>query len=538
MKKTYPQKALIKLSGLLTLVLMLLIANGCHKDSTYQDISQNITDTEVLAAQTWYNNTYLNSTTVKTNGVGNTISFAKIIHANWQKAVKYNRFGKTVIEMPDDKSGNILPTFKSLHKAFSSKYIKSSVLILKDNKGYSSYIMTIIADSIYLKNDFVKLANNTYSKKDADFTGTVLYFTPAGKYVSGYAYRQGKLLIPSTLANQTTSNKVNDYGECIDWYLQYRDAQTGVLLDEEYLYTTCPGGGADDGAIPNCSTNGVTGLAPGSKVQINSMEPDPDPTTDPGTGFPDPTTSTCTVPDIIDSLLKKTFPCASKLIIDSLKKIPGFSALTSAFNTPLYPSLIYVNGTLPWNASGINGSTTYQYGLTTSGTPSNASSTITLNTSMLQNSSMLLIASVAIHETLHGVINYNIEWAGGNIVDGHESWMDGLNSWYLINGLPSNFRDHYEMMDYYFNQSVAILAQWDHNQHTQKEYIMAMLTGLDNPGTNSNSDPNFATKAQLLATEYATLKSNNNISDTDLDNFKTANNNATSTAKLPTGGCN
>jgi hypothetical protein len=54
--------------------------------------------------------------------------------------------------------------------------------------------MTIMADSDYLNNDLTKLARNTYRKRDADFSGMVLYFTPDGKLVNGWRYRNGQLV--------------------------------------------------------------------------------------------------------------------------------------------------------------------------------------------------------------------------------------------------------------------------------------------------------------------------------------------------------
>jgi len=67
----------------------------------------------------------------------------------------------------------------------------SSFLLLSDGKNFEAYIMTVMADPAYLKNDHSKLSHNTYQKHDADFTGHVFYFTPKGEYLSGYAYKNG-----------------------------------------------------------------------------------------------------------------------------------------------------------------------------------------------------------------------------------------------------------------------------------------------------------------------------------------------------------
>lgn len=87
-----------------------------------------------------------------------------------------------------DKNVNLSTTFN-----FNKSYSKSSFLILKNGNDYSAYIMTIVADSAYLKNDFSKLSNNTYRKHDKDFSGDLIYYTPKGEFVSGWHYSNGKI---------------------------------------------------------------------------------------------------------------------------------------------------------------------------------------------------------------------------------------------------------------------------------------------------------------------------------------------------------
>ena len=246
------------------------------------------------------------------------------------------------------------------------------------------------------------------------------------------------------------------------------------------------------------------------------------------------TTTMTTNLTITDSLLKARFPCAAKLIVDSLLKLPSYDSLVVGFLG--VPKLAYKDSSMEWNIPS-NNSQLFHYGETVTGIPTPASATINLNTSMLQNSSQLLIASVTIHETLHAVMRYDLVYAGYNLQNNDSSWMDDINSWIFLKGLPSNFSNHYEMMDYYFNQAVSILAQWDNNQHTRKDYEMAMLTGLNNPGANTG-DPNYITEVQMLQTEYDNLKAKFSITENDLNTFKTANSIATQSVRLPTGGCN
>lgn len=87
------------------------------------------------------------------------------------------------------------------------------------------------------------------------------------------------------------------------------------------------------------------------------------------------------------------------------------------------------------------------------------------------------------------------------------------------------------MLDDYFDKATAILAQFDNNAHTTKDYRMAMLFGLDNA-----TDGNASQKA-TLQTEFNSLLTKYNITSTDLNNFNSNNLNST-TNKLPTSGCN
>lgn len=118
---------------------------------------------------------------------------------------------------PDSKFGTILKKKVNNH-AYSKTYTRSSFLLLKGPKGYQAYIMTIVADSSYIKNDPAKLANNTYRQHDADFSGLVLYFTPKGKYVNGYAYQNEQLVTSASQVQSSGKTQVQLARICTDWY--------------------------------------------------------------------------------------------------------------------------------------------------------------------------------------------------------------------------------------------------------------------------------------------------------------------------------
>jgi len=176
-----------------------------------------------------------------------------------------------------------MTTGKVLYK---QQYSRSSFLLLNDGKSYQAYVMTIIADSAYINGDISKLALTTYRKRDPTFTGVVAYFTPTGKFVSSYGYKNGTLIAPPpssssaiALAKPTVRSSINSVPvkiaavavpECIDWY--WNTYENDVLVSSEYLYTTCSdvaSGGSSDGS----SSGGGTSPAPTPCIPPASTPP-------------------------------------------------------------------------------------------------------------------------------------------------------------------------------------------------------------------------------------------------------------------------
>ncbi|MBB5396347.1 hypothetical protein [Mucilaginibacter sp. AK015] len=238
--------------------------------------------------------------TVHTNGNGTGFDLSQKVKPDWPHATRYTRLGKDVIEMPicpDSKFKSILKK-KINNQAYSKSYTRSSYLLLKDVKGYKAYIMTIVADSSYIKGDPGKLANNTYRQHDADFSGLVLYFTPKGKYLNGYAYKNGQLVESGSAVQSQGRTRVQLAERCIDWY--YDVYVNGVFVGSIYLYTTCntpnpqdPGSSGSPAPPNRCDTQGpLSPSTPNSPstpsvptalsghVVVNNV---------PGGGFPPPT---------------------------------------------------------------------------------------------------------------------------------------------------------------------------------------------------------------------------------------------------------
>lgn len=291
---------------IILLTFSLLLINSCRKDE--KNTQQTILLPDVSLARSWYESTYPAVTggdkksTSAIHPKGTFLDLSQFIKPDWQHPVSYVKQSKGVIELPIDPGSKISSTLKNIvnNNTYADKAnSRSSFIFLKDKNGYKAYIMTIIADASYLKNDLSKLANNSYRKHDADFSGLVLYFTPKGKYLNGYRYTNGKLIIASpankaqTTATKSNKLKVNkEEPVCIDWYWDtYVD---GELVSEEYLYTTCSGGddtggGGGGGATPPppCTPSGGGAIESGGKLSVNVVAPPTDPIGD-DPGYPPP----------------------------------------------------------------------------------------------------------------------------------------------------------------------------------------------------------------------------------------------------------
>lgn len=297
-------------------ILSTVLIYSCRKDHS-SNATLSATDLKIAEAKSWYQHVYPTTVSNKSSAIRNnalnTTELNQLISPDWQHGNAYTRFNREVIELPADPSVNFGSALmdKEKNKLLSNKaYSKSSFILLKSDKGYDAYVMTLIADSDYINKHPEKLDHNTYSKRDADFSGLVLYFTPKGKYVSGWRYKNGNILQPSSSntaqpgVTKTQSITHATAPTCLDWYLvTYED---DVRVSEIYLYTTCTsgadegGGGGGATAPPQCPTTGnntdaVAVKAPG-KATNATPPPTPQPTTPgDGGGFPPPSSDPCTI---------------------------------------------------------------------------------------------------------------------------------------------------------------------------------------------------------------------------------------------------
>lgn len=370
------------------LVSVVFIIHSCKKDNK----SATIADPTINKAKEWYEATYSTPTVrfaVKINGStrssGNSrFDYSKHIKPDWQHGTKYNRYNSDVIELPlDPSSDKISSAFKNMttgKTVYKPQYSRSSFLLMHDGTGYRAYVMTIIGDSAYMKNDPGKLALTTYRKRDPNFSGMVAYFTPDGKFVASYGYKDGKLIpapLPSTASSPVANTKSKArfhptvrelmVTNCIDWYMCY--FENDVMVSADYLYTTCDvvdnGGGTTAGGtspapVPcpgsaPAPANAATTHTPHAMIRVAA--PLPTPIGDDG-GLPPPpptqTTETCpvvatvTTTTVIDTTKD---PCAQDKVLAS---DTGFKSKMQALSSTLSLGAEYA-----YRINNNNGSPTY-----------------------------------------------------------------------------------------------------------------------------------------------------------------------------------
>ncbi|MCJ8210039.1 hypothetical protein MUY27_09990 [Mucilaginibacter sp. RS28] len=380
-----------------------------------------------------------------------------------------------------------------------------------------------------------------------------------GNYITGYKYSKGSVthtIGPPAPVNNIRTNdlkKVNDVNCIIQTYYvsvtvnfssKPKEVNTTYIsydYSEWHCYFSPPmgAGGPDGGTFVGISPGDyafVGGGGPGGSAGIDCTPQDQSQKGKKVNGCPVPTPITV---EVITTPLRTNYPCADALILQNLMQQQDYVSLITQFQTSQRPSLTWQNGTLPWNQyDSQTGKYTYQEGATGEDPQSGmgTSMIITLNTSLLDNSSQLFIASTMIHESLHAYLRYNINLAYYNANNGYNNypdWFSALDAFYTIKGLPSNYADHYEMLTDYFNKAVGILSSWDQNRHTQKEYVMTMLYGLD---TIDSSGVSADMKA-IITQVFNDMKINNGITDSELNKFWRDNLNAKNSDRLPKSGC-
>jgi len=190
---------------------------------------------------------------------------------------------------------------------------------------------------------------------------------------------------------------------------------------------------------------------------------------------------------------------------------------------------------------------TTNYSLGTTGDYAGTSSTIRFNTTAMTNASQLLLQATAIHETGHAYANYYIK-AGqyGFPVDTtrYSTWAINIVNFESVAKSSAqgggNFNDHSIFLEEYFENFWGILKAVNGSIYTDKEYQMAALFGLNNPGPAPQSPiiggvNVYEIYKGMLTQSFNNIKTKYGITDAELNTFNLANlKNVPANKKLPT----
>jgi hypothetical protein len=275
-------------SRVLAFIAICIMVYGCRKDiiGTTGPAPLNIADPKVASAKSWYENKFPQqgkNSGKAVNTVGDDFDLSKYFNPDWNGVENYTRYDDDVIEMPIDPLSQISLKLGSGSQSNS----RSSVLILKQGENYRAYVMTLVGDADYMGGDASKLANNSYNKRDADFSGMVYYTTPQGKFVSGYTYKNG--VIKGELKNesqnigagnqtiQSVKTNLVQYEVCTSWYQLVPDDSGGgyhwVYLDQTNCHMVI--GPGDSGGIPPSGGGGSGGNTGGGGPGSTPTNPTP-----------------------------------------------------------------------------------------------------------------------------------------------------------------------------------------------------------------------------------------------------------------------
>lgn len=254
----------------------MVLLNSCKKETS--NLYQN-RDTEIIQAKGWYEKTYTKNQNVSSNvkNLNNNniaqkspLDLSQLIDPDWERGIIYNRLNKDVIEIPIKDQNKFSFSFNeglAGNVVYKKENSRSSFLLYKNGAGYDTYVMTIIADDSYLKNDRSKLDRNTYKKHDVDFSGIVLYFTAKGKFLNSWGYKNGKIVLPIEKKKETV-NPANIVLRgipeapimlsCTDYYLN--SYTNGELTDSQFLYRICAESGGGSGGGSGSGTGSGNGI--------------------------------------------------------------------------------------------------------------------------------------------------------------------------------------------------------------------------------------------------------------------------------------
>ena len=275
-------------------ICTILLFSSCKKDEIQKEVSPDILSTTPVQFRSWFNKRF-SANQISIHGLSNSIDSSKslgsvpklLLEPVWAEAKNYTRGDSTFAEIPL-KNGNIAFSQNQIDaKAFdfSKAGNITSLLFIQADSKVRGVLMTIIGDEAYLQGDLKKLKNNTFRKKEKNFSGDVLYHTTNGLFINGYRYYDGKVVGYISPGKASNSNEKKKFASAnvkdlvCETYKQvttYRQCNGGcVYWSETIFFQHCyVENGLFDQGPTGCGGNGNKELM---KSVDGSACPDEDP---------------------------------------------------------------------------------------------------------------------------------------------------------------------------------------------------------------------------------------------------------------------
>lgn len=441
---------------LILALLVSVIICACKKDNSTENSSENSLEN----AKNWYLKENAKSTTALSSGNGSEKSISREVL--WDKANLYTlEDGTEIVGAP------LVIKFDDEHSLKGS----SLLLISKENGVYQSKIA---------HNDKTDHFSSAILKKEI---GELYQNIPIKKVETG-----GRAKVASSKDKQMGGGGHQPGARVIDWYLEttfYDGAGRVLFTTREYLYTEY----IEEGDPQHEGTPGV--IKRTQEIKTDS--------------------------------LALTNPCMVKLILNKLLQNGTYSKMLQPFQSIILPNGVRLQTSGLPNLSFAASSQVYgaggNYMLGHTGPMfSGVSSKIHFNSSAISNASQLFLQLAAIHEVAHAYSRYYIKaGAYGYPVDTtrYSTWAMNIANFELaskgINGGYANFIDHSLFLENYVDNFVKILKDMNGTAYTDKQYQMAAIYGLDNPG-DEPSGPHIVNGVNLYTLNKSILaKSFNNL---------------------------
>lgn len=422
-------------------ICSIIVVYSCKKEN-HTNKNADLASPVILRAKNWYESVYPLVSKTSVLSTTNNPDLSRLVSPDWGRSKNYTRYDDDVIEAPINEDAQLnFDLSNNTGLIYNNKYSRSWFLLLNKFDKYSAYVMTIIADSAYVKNNPDKLKLNSYNKHDANFTGIVIYSTPQGKYVNGWFYKNGAIsgyLPPgqtteagngATVQNIKT-NALITVKTCQD-FIQ-KTYYNGQLVATTVLATYCTtttvddgtgnggggggggsiggGGGGSSGGSPNTPQCNIPYINDAVKtVKVNSLQTQQAAPPDDG-GFPPPADPIpCPPPPVVNlppvtTIITNnvTNPCLKKMVDATI--ISGMSTQINSLIRNVFGGSTSINldfedvNTLPNYA---DGKTLPNNGVANGSLDAH----IQLNVNLLPNYSQEYVARVIMHEALHAYMD-------------------------------------------------------------------------------------------------------------------------------------